>query len=70
MGVDEPDMGFALLRLTGPRLHAATSGATLLAAWVDFLNLADAVLRQCPSYGTERLYADMNRVQQLIEPSP
>ncbi|HYI00587.1 DUF2380 domain-containing protein [Hyalangium sp.] len=68
-GVDEPDMGLALLRLTGPPLQAATSGATLLAAWTDFLNLADAVLRQCPSYGTERLYADMNRVQQLIEPS-
>jgi hypothetical protein len=45
------------------------SGAALLAAWVDFLNLADAVLRQCPYYGTERLYADMNRVRQLIEPS-
>ncbi|MDC0710854.1 DUF2380 domain-containing protein [Stigmatella sp. ncwal1] len=67
--VDEPDMGLALLRLTGPRLQAAMSGATLLAAWVDFLNLADAVLRQCPSYGTERLYANMNRAQRLIEPS-
>jgi hypothetical protein len=65
----EPDMELALLRLTGPRFQAATSGATLLAAWLDFLNLADAVLRQCPSYGVERLYADMNRVQQLIEPS-
>jgi hypothetical protein len=68
-GVDEPDMGLALLRFTGPRLQAAMSGATLLAAWVDFLNLADAVLRQCPSYGTERLYSDMNRVQQSIAPS-
>jgi hypothetical protein len=68
-GVDEPDMGLALLYMTGPRLQAAMSGATLLATWVDFLNLADAVLRQCPSYGTERLYADMNRVQRLIEPS-
>jgi len=67
--VDEPDMGLALLRLTGPRLEAAMSGATLLAAWVDFLNLANAILRQCPSYGTERLYADMHRLQQLIEPS-
>ncbi len=67
--MDEPDMGLALLRLTGPRLQAAMSGATLLATWIDFLNLADAVLRQCPSYGTERLYSDMNRIQQLIEPS-
>jgi hypothetical protein len=68
-GMEEPDMELALLRLTGPRLQAAMSGATLLAAWVDFLNLADAVLRQCPSYGTEQLYTDMNRVQQLLEPS-
>jgi hypothetical protein len=68
-GMDEPGMGLALLRLTGPQLQAAMFGATLLAVWVDFLNLADAVLRQCPSYGTEKLYTDMNRVQQLIEPS-
>jgi len=67
--VDEPDMELALLRLTGPRLQAAMSGATLLAVWTDFLNLADAVLRQCPAYGTERLYADINRVQRLIAPS-
>jgi hypothetical protein len=33
------------------------------------LSLADAVLRQCPDYGTERLFADMNRVQQWLEPS-
>jgi hypothetical protein len=45
------------------------SGVTLLAAWVDFLNLAEAVLRQCPAYGVERLFRDMNRVQQLTEPS-
>jgi len=68
-GVDEPDMGLALLRLSGPRLQAAMSGTTLLAAWVDFLNLAEAVLRQCPAYGVERLFMDMNRVQRMIEPS-
>jgi len=67
--VDEPDMGLALLRLSGPRLQAAMSGTTLLAAWVDFLNLAEAVLRQCPAYSVERLFRDMNRVQQRIEPS-
>jgi hypothetical protein len=67
--VDDLDMGLALLRLTGPRLQAAMSGATLLAAWVDFLNLADAVLRQCPYYGTERLFTDMSRVRQWLEPS-
>lgn len=67
--VDEPDMGLALLRLSGPRLQAAMSGTTLLAAWVDFLNLAEAVLRQCPAYSVERLSRDMDRVQQRIEPS-
>jgi hypothetical protein len=45
------------------------SGATLLAAWVDFLKLADAVLRQCPFYSVEKLYVDMDRVQRMIEPS-
>ncbi len=27
----------------------------LLTAWVDFLNLADVVLRVCPAYSIERL---------------
>lgn len=67
--VEKPDMGLALLRLSGPRLQAAMSGVTLLSAWVDFLKLAEAVLRQCPAYSVERLLLDMNRVQQLIEPS-
>jgi hypothetical protein len=67
--VHEPDMQLALLRMTGPRLQAALSGATLLSAWIDFLNLADAVLRQCPAYSTERLFMDMERVRQRIEPS-
>jgi hypothetical protein len=67
--VDDPDMELALLRLSGPRLQASMSGAILLAAWLDFLNLADAVLRQCPFYGVERLYMDMDRVLHLIEPS-
>jgi len=67
--VDEPELELALLRLSGPQLQAAMSGATVLAAWADFLNLAEAVLRQCPAYGVERLFMDMNRVQHLIEPS-
>ncbi len=67
--VADPDMELALLRLTGPRLQAAMFGSLLLAVWLDFLNLADAVLRQCPFYSTERLYADMHRVQQLLDPS-
>jgi hypothetical protein len=67
--VHEPDMELALLRISGPRLQAAMSGATLLATWLDFLTLADAVLRQCPAYSVERLFRDMHRVQQAIEPS-
>src|SRR5262245_41468029 len=67
--VDDPGLGLALLRLSGPRLEAAMSGTTLLAAWVDFLNLAEAVLRQCPAYSVERLFMDLNRVQQMLEPS-
>jgi hypothetical protein len=67
--VDEPDMELALLRLAGPRLEAAMSGSLLLAAWLDFLTLAEAVLRQCPFYSVERLFVDMERVHKLIEPS-
>jgi hypothetical protein len=67
--VEEPDMQLALLRMTGPRLQAAMSGAMLLAAWIDFLNLADAVRRQCPAYSTEKLFMDMERVRQRIEPN-
>jgi hypothetical protein len=63
------DMELSLLRMGGSRLQAAMSGATLLAAWLDFLNLAEAILRQCPLYSAERLWADMNRVQRLMEPS-
>ena len=63
------DMELALLRMSGPRLQAALSGALLLAAWVDFLQLADAVLRQCPAYGVETLIVDLRRVQGLVEPS-
>jgi len=41
----------------------------LLAAWLDFLHLADVVLRQCPAYSVERLLMDMERVQRLMEPT-
>ncbi|MCY1044589.1 DUF2380 domain-containing protein [Corallococcus sp. bb12-1] len=67
--VADADMAVGLLRMTGPRLQAAMSGAMLLAAWLDFLRLAEAVREQCPFYGTERLFVDMDRVQKLIEPS-
>jgi hypothetical protein len=66
---DDPDMQLALLRMTGPRLEATMFGAMLLAAWLDFLHLADTVLRQCPAYGVETLFLDMQRVQRLIEPT-
>ncbi|WP_350099911.1 DUF2380 domain-containing protein [Myxococcus sp. SDU36] len=58
-----------LLRMSGPRLQAAMFGALLLATWVDFLQLADAVLRQCPAYSVEKLYADLLRVQGLMTPT-
>ncbi|RYZ16941.1 MAG: DUF2380 domain-containing protein, partial [Myxococcaceae bacterium] len=45
------------------------SGAMLLAAWLDFLQLAEALREQCPFYGREQLFMDMDRVQKLIEPS-
>jgi len=67
--VAAPDMGLALLRMSGPRLQAATSGTLLLAAWVDFLTLADVVLRDCPAYSVEKLIVDMHRVQGMVEPS-
>jgi len=67
--VADPDMELALLRMSGPRLQAAMSAALLLAAWVDFLNLADVVLRECPAYSVEKLIRDMHRVQGMVEPS-
>jgi len=67
--VGDPDMQRALLRMSGPRLQAAMSGALLLAGWVDFLQLADGVLRQCPPCGLETLLVELRRVQGLVEPS-
>ncbi|MFP2929196.1 DUF2380 domain-containing protein [Pyxidicoccus sp. 3LG] len=62
-------MELGLLRMTGPRLQAAMFGAMLLAAWLDFLQLADVVLRECPAYSVEKLFMDMHRVQRLMEPT-
>ncbi|MFY0575425.1 DUF2380 domain-containing protein [Cystobacter fuscus] len=66
--VEDPDMQLALLRLAGPRLEAVMLGSLLLAAWVDFLQLADAVLTQ-HFYSVERMFADMWRWQELLEPA-
>jgi len=67
--VAAPDMELALLRMSGPQLQAALSGTLLLTAWVDFLNLADVVLRECLAYSVEKLVVDMHRVQGMVEPS-
>jgi hypothetical protein len=67
--VEDPDMQMALLRLAGPRLQSALLGSLLLAAWVDFLNLADVVLARCPSYSVERLFRKMYPLPRMMEPS-
>ncbi|MFP2934865.1 DUF2380 domain-containing protein, partial [Pyxidicoccus sp. 3LG] len=67
--VDDPEMQLGLLRMTGPQLQAAMFGSMLLAAWLDFLQLADVVLRECPAYSVERLFMDMHRVRGLMEPT-
>ncbi|EPX62052.1 hypothetical protein D187_009955 [Cystobacter fuscus DSM 2262] len=61
-------MQLALLRLAGPRLETAMMGSLLLAVWLDFLHLADIALKQ-RFYSVERLFVDMNRVQEMIEPA-
>ncbi|QRK05227.1 DUF2380 domain-containing protein [Archangium violaceum] len=64
--VQDPDMQLALLRLAGPRLEAAMLGSTLLAVWVDFLNLTDASLSR-HLYSVETLYVKMERWQKMME---
>ncbi|WP_426748594.1 DUF2380 domain-containing protein [Myxococcus faecalis] len=67
--VEDPDMELALLRMAGPRLQSAMFGALLAATWVDFLQLANAVLRHCAVCGSEKLFVDLDRVQRRMEPS-
>ncbi|RYZ41749.1 MAG: DUF2380 domain-containing protein [Myxococcaceae bacterium] len=67
--VGDPNMERGLLRMTGPRLQAALFGTLLLATWVDFLHLADAVLRNCPMCSVEKLFVDLHRVQEMMEPT-
>ncbi|MCY0997676.1 DUF2380 domain-containing protein [Myxococcus sp. MISCRS1] len=67
--VGDAGMEVGILGMAGPRLQAAMFGALLASTWVDFLQLADAVLRDCPMYGRERLFAELHRVQGLMEPS-
>ncbi|NOJ94084.1 DUF2380 domain-containing protein [Corallococcus coralloides] len=67
--VGDTDMELGLLRMTGPKLQAAQFGTLLLATWVDFLHLADAMLRHCPMCSAEKLFVDLHRVQGLMEPT-
>ncbi|RKH91869.1 DUF2380 domain-containing protein [Corallococcus sp. AB045] len=67
--VGDADMELGLLRMTGPKLQAAQFGTLLLATWVDFLYLADAVLRNCPMCSAEKLFTDLHRIQGLMEPA-
>ncbi|WP_239005019.1 MULTISPECIES: DUF2380 domain-containing protein [Myxococcus] len=62
-------MELGILQMTGPRLQAAMFGTLLLATWVDFLQLADALLRDCPMCGSEKLFADLHRVQGKVTPT-
>nr|WP_240672656.1 DUF2380 domain-containing protein [Corallococcus coralloides] len=66
--VADSNMEQGLLRMTGPKLQSALFGTLLLATWVDFLHLADAVLRNCPTCSVEKLFVDLHRVQELMEP--
>ncbi len=66
--VEDPDMRLALLRLAGPRLEASMLGSLLLAVWFDFLDLTDTALSR-HLHGVETLYVDMERFQQMLEPS-
>ncbi|WAM26891.1 DUF2380 domain-containing protein [Myxococcus sp. NMCA1] len=67
--VGDSGMALGILQMTGSRLQAAMFGTLLLATWVDFLQLADALLRDCPMCGTEKLFVDLSRVQGLMEPA-
>ncbi|NPC48186.1 DUF2380 domain-containing protein [Corallococcus sp. AB032C] len=66
--VGDASMEQGLLRMTGPKLQAAMFGTLLMATWVDFLHLADAVLRNCPTCSVEKLFVDLHRVQELMDP--
>jgi hypothetical protein len=65
----DTDMELGLLRMVGPKLQAAQFGTLLLATWVDFLHLGEARLRNCPMCGVEKLFVDLGRVQELMEPT-
>ncbi|NTX04762.1 DUF2380 domain-containing protein [Myxococcus sp. CA040A] len=65
--VGDPAMELGILRMTGPKLQAAMFGTLLLATWGDFLQLSDALLRECFMCGIEKQFVDLNRVRGLME---
>ncbi|MBN8472676.1 DUF2380 domain-containing protein [Corallococcus exiguus] len=67
--VGDANMEQGLLRMMGPKLQAALFGTLLMATWVDFLHLTDAVLENCPTCSVEKLFVDLHRVQELMEPA-
>ncbi|WP_239989542.1 TIGR02269 family lipoprotein [Corallococcus macrosporus] len=67
--VGDSGMELSILQMSGPRLQSAMFGTLLLATWVDFLQLADALLRDCPMCGSEKLFADLHRVQSKLTPT-
>ncbi|NVJ10104.1 DUF2380 domain-containing protein [Myxococcus sp. AM001] len=67
--VGDSEMELGLFRMAGPRLQSAMFGALLFTTWVDFLQLSDVLLRECPMCGDEKLFMDLHRVQGLMEPT-
>ncbi|AGC41538.1 hypothetical protein MYSTI_00179 [Myxococcus stipitatus DSM 14675] len=67
--LSDSHMELGVLRMTGPRLQAALFSTLLLETWVDFLQLSDAVLRQCPMCSVEKVFVDLHRVQGLMSPT-
>ncbi|WP_342380315.1 TIGR02269 family lipoprotein [Myxococcus stipitatus] len=65
----DPDMELGVLRMTGPKLQATMFGTLLLATWVDFLQLSAAIIKHCFACSDEKLFVDLHRVQQLMEPT-
>ena len=67
--VGDADVELGVLLTTGPRLQSAMFGSMLLAAWLDFLQLADVLLRECSACGVETLVVDLHRVQRRMRPT-
>ncbi|WP_395848384.1 DUF2380 domain-containing protein [Cystobacter fuscus] len=67
--VGDPEMQLGLLRLSGPRIQSAMLGSLVLTVWLDFLNLADIVLQQCPYYSVEQLFSEIDRSQTMLAPT-